>query len=122
MSIPTPTETLNVSTTSIVIPAQTISVTIPAQTISIGVTPPPPPVTGPAIVDEAGNVWAIAAGQITVNGVVDATTANVVKLGYVLSATAGVAPLIVQENAAGGYWSKAAPADPWTATTNPFPA
>jgi len=40
--------------------------------------------SGGSIHDAAGNVWTInAAGQVTVNGVADTTTANVAEIAYV---------------------------------------
>lgn len=70
----------------------------------------------PSITDASGNIWAIANGQVTVNGAVDPTTANVIELAYVNGT-------IWQENSAGLWFGKTAPADRWTPTygtlTNP---
>lgn len=58
----------------------------------------------PAITDTAGVAWAInAAEQITINGVIDTTTANVVMLVLINGQ-------LWQQNKAGGWWYK---------TTNP---
>jgi hypothetical protein len=59
------------------------------------------------ITDAAGNKWTITAGgQVAVNGVVDATTANVIELAY----EKGV---VWQENTAKLWWSKTKPTDAW---------
>lgn len=59
------------------------------------------------ITDGNGNVWSItSAGQIAVNGITDASTANVLEIAYVNGA-------VWQENSAGLWWSKTLPTDPW---------
>jgi hypothetical protein len=62
--------------------------------------------SGP-ITDASGNHWAIVNGQITLNGVADQTTRNVVEIAYVNGH-------IWQENADGLWWSKSTPADQWS--------
>jgi hypothetical protein len=62
------------------------------------------------LTDSGGNTWSIVNGQVTVNGVADPTSANVIEIAYVNG-------LIWQENSAKMWWSKAAPADPWTPPT-----
>jgi hypothetical protein len=60
--------------------------------------------------DAAGNRWTITSGsQVAVNGVVDATTSNVIELAW-------VAPLIWQENSVGLWFSKTSPAAAWSPT------
>jgi hypothetical protein len=66
------------------------------------------------ITDASGNVWSIAGGQVTLNGVADQTTANVVELAY----SGG---RIYQENSAHLWWSKAKPSDDWTGGTAASP-
>jgi hypothetical protein len=63
----------------------------------------------PEITDKGGNTWSIVNGQVTVNGAIDPTTANVVELAYVNGQ-------IWQENTQGLWWSKSAPADAWAPT------
>lgn len=75
---------------------------------------------GYSITDGSGNLWTLtASGQVAVNGVVDATTSNVIKLAYVSS-------LIYQENSAGLWFHKAVPSDSWAppggSSTSPLPA
>jgi hypothetical protein len=95
--------------------------------------PPPPPKTtasandtmvlagsAAAITDASGNTWSITSGgQVAVNGVADATTANVTELAYVNKA-------VWQENTANLWWSKASPAAAWApaagTATSPLPA
>ena len=73
--------------------------------------------SGVPLIDANGNSWAIANGQVTVNGAVDPTTANVVELAYVDGH-------IWQENTSNLWWSKGSPADSWDPTygtpTNPL--
>jgi hypothetical protein len=88
---------------------------------------PPTPVTSPkgtavpakasSIIDLKLNAWAINAAKVlTVNGIADTTTANVVGLYW-------DGAKVWQTNQAGGWWSK--PGDgtyataPWTAGSNP---
>jgi hypothetical protein len=95
----------------------TSPITIGGQGICLGAGTTP--VTGPAFMDSAGNVWSITAGaQVAVNGVTDMTTSAVVKLAYVVSTT-GV-PSIVQKNSAGAYWAKSTPSGIWVGTPAPF--
>ena len=61
---------------------------------------------GVPITDAGGNTWSILKGQVTVNGVIDPTTANVTELAYVNGK-------IWQENSQGLWWSKTAPAASW---------
>ena len=60
-----------------------------------------------SITDAAGNTWAVANGLVTVNGVVDSTTANVIELAYVNGE-------VWQENASDLWWAKTTPNDQWT--------
>jgi hypothetical protein len=59
-----------------------------------------------AILDKSGNQWGIASGRVTVNGVADPSTANVIQLAY-------VGGQIWQENSQGLWWYKTTPADGW---------
>ncbi|MBN8900648.1 MAG: hypothetical protein J0H57_06390 [Rhodospirillales bacterium] len=74
---------------------------------------------GGAITDAGGHVWSIdAQGRVTVDGVVDTSTANVVALAYVDGQ-------VWQQNQDGLWWAKSSPAAAWgppagTATT-PYP-
>jgi len=61
---------------------------------------------GPSIIDAVGNAWAIANGQVTINGIADPTTANVDELAYENGS-------VWQENANGLWWSKTSPSDAW---------
>lgn len=67
---------------------------------------------GPTITNSIGEVWALNNGVITVNGTLDGTTANVIKLYYHLHR-------VYQENSALGWWFKTVSSDGWTATTDP---
>jgi hypothetical protein len=72
-----------------------------------------------AITDAAGNKWTITGlGQVAVNGVADATTANVTELAYVNGK-------IWQENSGSLWWGKASPTDAWSpasgTSTSPLP-
>ena len=58
------------------------------------------------ITDANGNIWAVAGGKVTVNGVVDSTTANVIELAYVNGN-------VWQENASDLWWVKTVPTDQW---------
>jgi hypothetical protein len=73
---------------------------------------------GASITDASGHVWAIdSGGQITVNGAVDATTANVDELAYYNG-------LVWQKNAANQWYSKTSPAATWlhwTGASAPVP-
>jgi hypothetical protein len=63
---------------------------------------------GQSITDAGGNTWGInGAGQVTINGNADATTAHVTHLAYVNG-------LVWQENASGLWWSKSSPTAPWS--------
>ncbi len=57
--------------------------------------------------DADGNTWAISGGQVVLDGSVDPTTANVVKLAYVNG-------VIWQENTDANWYSKVLPSDTWT--------
>jgi hypothetical protein len=59
------------------------------------------------ITDAKGNVWTIKGGQVAVNGVADATTANVKELAFVKGK-------VWQENTANLWWAKTAPTDAWS--------
>jgi hypothetical protein len=94
-------------------------------------TTPPPPAPSPngttitsasaaPIIDASGNAWSLVQSaskglQIAVNGTVDAITSNVVLLETLNGA-------IVQENAAGHWYSETTPNDSWTQIANPNPA
>jgi hypothetical protein len=68
-----------------------------------------------AITDASGNTWTITnGGQVAVNGVADATTANVQELAYVNQQ-------VWQENASNLWWSKASPSATWSAGADPLP-
>lgn len=74
----------------------------------IGVQAPGAMAQPAAITDASGNTWSITkAGQVAVNGVVDATTANVIQIAYVNGQ-------IWQENSQALWWAKTAPADGWS--------
>ena len=62
---------------------------------------------GGAIIDASDNLWTLSNGQIQVNGVVDPTTANVIKLAYVNGQ-------VWQENADNLWWAKSSPCDAWS--------
>lgn len=65
------------------------------------------PTTG-TLVDNVGNAWGInSAGAVTVNGVVDTTTANVITMAWVSGS-------IWQENTSLLWWSKTSPTDTWS--------
>jgi predicted esterase len=67
----------------------------------------------PAIIDATGAVWTLTTqAQCAVNGIVDTTTANVVKIVYSVGA-------VYQTNVAGGWWSKVTPAGAWLAASPP---
>jgi hypothetical protein len=69
--------------------------------------------TAAAITDASGNVWRItSAGQVSVNGFPDTTTANVVKLVY-------AGGKVFQMNQAMDWWFKTKPSDVWTAALAP---
>ncbi len=74
-------------------------VTSPNDTVVTGI--------GASVTDSGGNVWTIDTnGQITVNGAVDPTTANVDELAY-------YGGLIWQKNAANQWYAKTAPTAAW---------
>lgn len=60
-----------------------------------------------SITDASGNGWSISGGQVTLNGVADATTGNVIEVAYVNGR-------IWQENSNHLWWSKAKPSDGWS--------
>ncbi len=62
-----------------------------------------------SVSDASGNVWSIANGQVTLNGVADASTANVIELAYANGQ-------VWQENSAHLWWSKTKPSDAWGPT------
>jgi hypothetical protein len=69
---------------------------------------------GPSMVDSADNVWAInSASQVTVNGVADTKTANVIEIE-----TAIEGGLVYYEDPT-GWFSKAKPSDVWQRTADP---
>jgi hypothetical protein len=91
-------------------PAPTATASANDTTILAGLTT--------AIIDAGGNHWTItASGQVAVNGVADATTANVTELAYVNK-------VVWQENASDLWWSKTSPLVAWSASTatSPLPA
>lgn len=59
-----------------------------------------------SITDISGNVWSISGGKVTLDGVADPTTANVVELAFVNGK-------IWQENTSNLWWSKSKPSDTW---------
>jgi hypothetical protein len=69
-----------------------------------------------SITDASGNAWSISGGKVTLNGIADGTTANVIELAYVNGR-------IWQENSNHLWWSKAKPSDGWSSgdgtTVNP---
>lgn len=71
---------------------------------------------GASVTDASGNVWVIdSSGQITVNGKIDDTTANVDELAIYNG-------LVWQKNVDNQWYSKTSPAAPWvqwTGTTAP---
>ena len=68
---------------------------------------------GPVITDTSGNAWAITLGtQVSVNGVADSTTKNVIELVY----SAG---LVYQENSSELWWYKSSPSDVWHSAPAP---
>jgi hypothetical protein len=72
------------------------------------------------ITDASGNTWGITSGgQVAVNGVVDAITANVVELAYVNGE-------IWQESSGNLWWGKTTPGAAWAPTggtaTSPLPS
>ena len=82
-------------------------VTSPNNTIVTGI--------GASITDADDNVWTIdSTGQITVNGQVDPTTANVDELAY-------AGGLVWQKNAGNAWYSKTSPTDTWSQWPNPTP-
>jgi hypothetical protein len=67
---------------------------------------------GASVTDASGNVWMIdSSGQITVNGEVDGSTANVDELAYYNG-------LVWQKNADNQWYSKTSPAAPWVQWLN----
>jgi hypothetical protein len=109
---PTPTPTPRPTATSTPSPSPTRTPTpTPTPTISSNcsiVTD-----VGPVITDTSGNAWAITLGlQVSVNGVADATTNNVIELVY----SAG---LVYQENSSELWWYKSSPSDVWHSAPAP---
>jgi hypothetical protein len=73
-----------------------------------------------AITDAKGNRWTITSGgQVAVNGVADATTANVTEIAYVNGN-------IWQENTSKMWWNETSPGSGWLPAngtpTSPLPA
>jgi hypothetical protein len=71
--------------------------------------------TDPAIINIAGDKWTMVAtggGQIAVNGVVDAITANVIRIEYANH-------LVYHQNTANTWYSKAFAAGHWVQTVAP---
>ncbi len=67
---------------------------------------------GPSIIDSSGNAWTLASSassgnQIVINGVLDATTAQVITLGYFNG-------VIWQENSGKTWWSITSPTGTWS--------
>jgi hypothetical protein len=58
------------------------------------------------IVDAGNNTWSIHGGQVSINGTIDQTTANVVKLAYENGQ-------VWQENTNNLWWAKSSPTDTW---------
>jgi hypothetical protein len=56
------------------------------------------------IVDTSNNTWSLIGNQISINGTIDPTTANVVKLAYENGQ-------VWQENSANLWWAKSSPTD-----------
>lgn len=105
--IPTPTPTAETPS-----PPSRITLTLGTSTAS----PDKTIVTtaGPAIIDAAGNTWALnAAGQIVVNGVIDTTSASVTELAYV----SGLVWQRAGTVAAPLWWSKTSPSAQWLPQT-----
>lgn len=88
--------------------------------------PPAPPPTPPALTPSADDttippsaqivgsdlsIWTLVNSQVAVNGVVDQTTSNVIKLAY-------VSGLVWQENSSDLWYSKKVPSDTWSAATS----
>ena len=70
---------------------------------------------GASITDAGNNIWSIdSTGQITVNGQVDPTTANVDELAY-------AGGLVWQKNADNAWYSKTSPSASWVQWPNPTP-
>ncbi|HEY0183091.1 MAG TPA: hypothetical protein VGC09_09815 [Rhodopila sp.] len=59
-----------------------------------------------SITDATGNSWSISNGQVTLNGIADPTTANVIEIAYVNGK-------VWQENTDDLWWSKSKPSDQW---------
>ncbi len=86
----------------------------PAPTPASTPTPRPSPTdtilipgSSGTITDASGNVWTISTSdQVAVNGITDATTANVTELAYVDGD-------VWQENAGNLWWAKTSPAAAW---------
>jgi hypothetical protein len=131
-----PTDMIWVKTT-----AKPAGVWVLASTLSFATGVAPPPAASPSgtivtagstsvITDAAGNTWGINAtakctatwatagtiGEITVNGVLDATSCQVTEIAY-------VAGVVWQENSAGQWFSKSTPTAAWVGpATSPLGA
>ena len=109
---PTPTPTPRPTATSTPSPSPTRT---PTPTPTPTISPNCSIVTdvGPVITDTSGNAWAITLGtQVSVNGVADSTTKNVIELVY----SAG---LVYQENSSELWWYKSSPSDVWHSAPAP---
>jgi hypothetical protein len=109
---PTPTPTPRPTATSTPSPSPTRT---PTPTPTPTISPNCSIVTdvGPVITDTSGNSWAITLGtQVSVNGVADSTTNNVIELVY----SAG---LVYQENSSELWWYKSSPSDVWHSAPAP---
>lgn len=71
------------------------------------------PTNGASITDSSGEVWTLHNGHCRVNGVIDATTSNVVLIVYSNH-------LVYQEDSSGSWWYKSVSANPWIATVSPL--
>lgn len=63
-----------------------------------------------SVVDSLGNLWSMVGGQVTVNGIVDATTSNIWKLAY-------VGGKIWNMDSTFAWQYKTTPTSPWLPTT-----
>jgi hypothetical protein len=63
-------------------------------------------INGQSIVDANGNKWTIVDGRVAVNGVVDASTSNVIEMAFENN-------LVWQKNSHNLWWSKSVPTAAW---------
>lgn len=61
---------------------------------------------GEVITDSNGNVWTIIGGRVSVNGVIDSSTANVIEMAY-------EGGTVWQKNADNLWWGKTSPTASW---------